>query len=89
MESWNIEGVCDFLVKYEFDEDVVQIFRMNKISGSVLVLLNDADMKELGVAALGDRTEPRGQFLNKEESPAVHVSASKSTTEMVRQAICI
>ena len=94
MESWNIEEVCEFLMKYEFDEEVVQIFRVNKISGSVLVLLSDTDMKELGLTALGDRkrlqfllkktpTKLSGQFLNEEEAPG-SASTAIATTETVR-----
>jgi len=48
MESWNIEKMCNFLVKHEFEEEVVGVFQQNKISG-------EPDMKELGLNALGDR----------------------------------
>ena len=55
MEDWAVEQVCDFLVNNRFDEEVVGIFRVNKICGSVLWSLNESDMKELGLTALGDR----------------------------------
>ena len=38
-----------------FQEDVIRLFSVNRISGEVLPQLNDGDLKELGVAALGDR----------------------------------
>ena len=53
MEAWSIDEVCEFLKKH-FNE-VVRIFRANKICGSVLWSLNEPDMKELGLTALGDR----------------------------------
>ena len=65
MESWNIEEVCDFLVRHEFEKEVVGVFRQNKISGNLLGLLSEPDMKELGLNALGDRK--RLQILIKNE----------------------
>ena len=43
-----VDGVCQLLM-------VVEIFRENRIDGSVLIDLTVDDMKELGVKALGDR----------------------------------
>ena len=55
MDSWSISDVCDFLADNNFDEEVVIVFRRNKINGKVLSLLTEEDFKELGLAALGDR----------------------------------
>ena len=55
MEQWNINEVCDFLSENDFDEDIVECFRVNKIRGRVLFLLSEDDMKQLGLGALGDR----------------------------------
>ena len=55
MESWSVLDVSDFLTANNFDEEVVKVFRCNKINGKVLSLLTEADFKELGLTALGDR----------------------------------
>ena len=55
MENWSVSDVSDFLTTNSFDEEVVKVFRSNKINGKVLSLLTEEDLKELGLAALGDR----------------------------------
>ena len=50
-----VDGVCQLLIERDFAEDVVEIFRENRIDGIVLRDLTVDDMKELGVKALGDR----------------------------------
>ena len=55
MENWSVSDVSDFLTTNSFDEEVVKVFRSNKINGKVLSLLTEEDFKELGLAALGDR----------------------------------
>ena len=55
MESWSILDVSDFLAANNFDEEVVKVFRSNKINGKVLYLLTEEDFRELGLTALGDR----------------------------------
>ena len=55
MENWSVSDVSDFLTTNSFDEEVVKVFRCNKINGKVLSLLTEEDLKELGLAALGDR----------------------------------
>lgn len=55
MESWSVLDISDFLMTNGFDEEVVEVFRCNKISGKVLSLLTEEDFKELGLTALGDR----------------------------------
>lgn len=54
-EDLNVAEICQLLREKGFQDDVVEVFRMNKIDGSVLVELDADDMKELGVKALGDR----------------------------------
>ena len=55
MESWSVADVCGFLIENGFDEEVVELFRCNKIRGKVLKLLTEGDMKEMGLTAIGDR----------------------------------
>ena len=55
MESWTVEEVCQFLKRNDFEENVIRAFRVNKVRGRVLPLLNDEDLKQLELAALGDR----------------------------------
>ena len=55
MENWSVEEVCQFLKRNDFEENVIQAFRVNKVRGRVLPLLNDEDLKQLELAALGDR----------------------------------
>ena len=43
------------ILEEEFDEEVVQTFRRNKIDIDTLLELTSEDMKELGIVALGDR----------------------------------
>ena len=54
MESWSTLDVSDFLAANNFDEEVVKVFRSNKINGKVF-LLTEEDFRELGLTALGDR----------------------------------
>ena len=55
MENWTVDDVCQFLRKNDFEEKVIQAFKVNKVRGRVLPLLNDEDLKQLELAALGDR----------------------------------
>ena len=50
-----MEKVCSLLYEEGFDDDVVQVFRDNKITHSVFAELNKEDIRELGIVALGDR----------------------------------
>ena len=55
MEKWSINEVCEFLRRNDFEEDIIESFRVNKIKGRVLPLLEDEDMERLGLSALGDQ----------------------------------
>ena len=55
MESWSVQEVCSFIEEKGFEKDVIELFRKNRIRGPALSLLSEEDLKELGVAALGDR----------------------------------
>ena len=57
MEKWSTDKVCSFIAGKGFQEDIINLFSVNRISGEVLLLLSDGDLKELGVAALGYRNE--------------------------------
>lgn len=49
------ESVCSLMRANGFDEEVVSIFKENKIDEETLLELNNDDLKELSVTALGDR----------------------------------
>ena len=49
-----ISEVCSLLKERGLDDDVIEIFRTNKIDGAVFLELNKEDLKELGIVALGD-----------------------------------
>ena len=55
LDSLSTSEVCTLLKTNGFDDDVVEVFRANKIDGSALKELNSEDLKELGIIALGDR----------------------------------
>ena len=55
MENWSVAEVSEFLVANDFDDEVVELFRRNKIRGKVLKLLTDRDLQEMGLTAIGDR----------------------------------
>ena len=52
MEDMSIEELCSALRTSGFEEEVVSTFHTQKISGSVLAMLSDSDMKELGVTTM-------------------------------------
>ena len=47
--------ISELLTKHKLSSDIVDLFEKNKISAGQLVELDNEDMKELGVVALGDR----------------------------------
>ena len=68
-DTLGVEDMCQ-LVAENFDSDVVDTFRCNKIDGSVFLELDEGDMKELGITALGDRKKLKKlmQTLKEKES---------------------
>ena len=54
MAYLTVSDLCAIVAK-EFDEDIVETFRMNKIDGETFLELSSEDLKELGIVALGDR----------------------------------
>ncbi len=54
-DSLSTSEVCNLLKTSGLDDEVVEIFRANKIDGGTLLELNSDDLKELGIVALGDR----------------------------------
>ena len=55
MESWSVAEVSEFLAANDFEDEVIELFRRNKIRGKVLKLLTDNDLQEMGLTAIGDR----------------------------------
>lgn len=55
MEFLSIVEVGLLLQAQGFQDDVVEVFRLNKIDGCTLLELNRDDLKELGIVALADR----------------------------------
>ncbi len=47
--------ICDLLREEDFEEDVIDVFRKNRIDSSTFLELTREDFLELGVTALGDR----------------------------------
>lgn len=54
MANLSVSDICEILAK-QFDEDVVETFRSNKIDSPTFMDLTNEDLKELGITALGDR----------------------------------
>ena len=48
------EGMSRRLRKEDFDDDVIEVFRTNKIDEETFLDLQRSDLKELGIAAIGD-----------------------------------
>ena len=54
VNEWTNQEVCDWLNQIGFG-DCIEEFKENHIEGDSLLTLNNNDLKELNVAALGDR----------------------------------
>lgn len=52
----SIDDFCDFLSQISFDEDVIELFRKNKISGWSFMKLTEQQLEKL-VTAIGDVVE--------------------------------
>ena len=49
----SIVKLCELLRDEEFDEDIVESFRTNKIDKITFLELDQDDLKQLGIVALG------------------------------------
>ena len=78
MEKLDVQQVCELLTKKGFDEDVIAVFKANKIDGETLLDLDDDEMTKLGLKAMADRKKLRklirSQYQSGGSSPvsAVH-----------------
>lgn len=52
--QWKVQDVCDWLESMEMRE-YAPTFKKNKVDGAALLMLNDNDLRELGVGAFGAR----------------------------------
>jgi len=52
IKKYNVEQFCEYLAM-KFDKDVVESFRVNKISGSVFLQLSEEQIGKM-VKAIGD-----------------------------------
>lgn len=59
LEDLNVDEVCSLLESKGFEPDLVSIFRKQKVSGCILVDLDDAEMEDIGIEAWGDRRRLR------------------------------
>lgn len=59
LEDLNVDEVCSLLESKGFEPDLVRVFRKQKVSGCILVDLDDAEMEDLGIEAWGDRRRLR------------------------------
>uniref|UniRef100_A0A673UJM0 Deoxynucleoside triphosphate triphosphohydrolase SAMHD1 n=1 Tax=Suricata suricatta TaxID=37032 RepID=A0A673UJM0_SURSU len=74
-QSWGPEQVCCFLTRCGFsDPGLLERFRENKITGSILLHLNESDLESLGISTLGDRKKLYNYIQQLRE---VHVHAMK------------
>ena len=48
------EGMSRRLRKKDFDDHIIEVFRTNKIDEETFLDLQRSDLKELGIAAIGD-----------------------------------
>ena len=55
MASQRYEDVCSELLLEGLEEDVVEIFRSNRIDKPVFLGLDRSDLQQLGITALGDK----------------------------------
>lgn len=69
----SIASIEDLLTAEGFDEDVIEIFHINKITISMLPHLDDNEMKELGIV-LGDRKHLKS-LSRKMEQPQYDLSS--------------
>lgn len=53
-KEWKVQDVCDWLTTMDMEEYVVT-FKKNKIDGTALLLLDDNDLRQLGIGAFGAR----------------------------------
>lgn len=53
-KEWKVQDVCDWLSQMDMNE-YVATFKKNKVDGTALLLLDDNDLRELGVGAFGAR----------------------------------
>ena len=80
MEKWSTEEVSDFLQENSFDDEVVEIFRRNKVSGRVLRLLSCEDMQQLGIAAFGDRKYLSYLITNSKEGSSAPLTPNRTSS---------
>jgi len=67
MEYWNVDEVSEFLSGNKLGEDIVESFRVNEINGELLLLLNEDDLKELGLSSREDQKYFRRVLLKVQE----------------------
>uniref|UniRef100_A0ABI8AJ36 Deoxynucleoside triphosphate triphosphohydrolase SAMHD1 n=1 Tax=Felis catus TaxID=9685 RepID=A0ABI8AJ36_FELCA len=74
-QTWGPEQVCCFLKRSGFsDPGLLERFRGNKITGSILLHLNESDLESLGISTLGDRKKLHNCIQQLKE---IHVDAMK------------
>lgn len=49
------EEMCGLLKEGEFEDDVIEVFRKNRIDTSIFIELDNDELDSLGVVALGDK----------------------------------
>lgn len=53
--EWSPREVAQYLTKKEKLEDYTEVFEKNKIDGTIAFRLTDAELKDMGIGAIGDR----------------------------------
>lgn len=54
-EKWTPEELADYIQRRESIGNYAELFRDQKIDGSIAHSITDDDLKEMGVSAIGDR----------------------------------
>ncbi|KAF0874296.1 deoxynucleoside triphosphate triphosphohydrolase SAMHD1 [Crocuta crocuta] len=74
-QTWDPEEVCCFLKRCGFgDPGLLERWRGHKITGSILLRLNESDLESLGISTLGDRKKLYNSIQQLRE---IHVDAMK------------
>ena len=53
MENLNVEEVCTLLESKGFEPEIIGILRRQKLTGCILMDMDDAEMMEIGIEGMG------------------------------------
>ena len=77
--------VADLLQRHEIRQEVINQFEVNDIDGKAFILLDDDDLKNLGLKRMGDRVKVRDLIAQcKGDAGAPAQSSQPTGVESVR-----